>query len=278
MTTVKPSGARNINELSGILNSKSNTRSVRCQTWSIASELSSPAHVTRSSCVWKASSSIMQRLPMGQGFNEKFFSIISHTAMTESDRKATWLSSGENAIPMPPWYSIYVRPTTSQVVVSLNSTWEDCDIVPAIFPEHENEKIRSLSVSSWVFAATSRSPAKSSVFRLHMLTLPSLPPTKSLCPSRDGQIQVISEVMGDSISKIMLEPVIGTSHTSTVRLRGMNRKSVEAKCTTAGGMCPTSRLIDAISCVSNLQRQMWSGELNVATKESLVGEKQSDKR
>ena len=40
---------------------------------------------------------------------------------------------------------------------------------------------------------------------------------------------------------------------------------------------PSSRLIDAIACVSNLQRQMWSGGLNVATKESLVGEKRSDK-
>ena len=133
--------------------------------------------------------------------------------------------------------------------------------------------ISCISLSSWV---TDWLPARFSMF--HILTVPSPLPTKSLWPSREGQILVIYEVVRGSVSKIIFELVIETSHISTVRCFGTNTWLAWGEWTMAGGWYPTSRSKDTICLVSSFQRQLWRDSPNTAIKQSLVGEKWSDKR
>ena len=123
--------------------------------------------------------------------------------------------------------------------------------------------ISCTSLSSWV---TDWLPARSSMF--HVLTVPSPLPTKSLWPSREGQILVIYEVVRGSVSKIISELVIETSYISTVRCFGVNTWLAW------GERYPTSRSKDTIWLVSSFQRQLWQDS---PIKQSLVGKTWSDK-
>ena len=105
MTTVKPSGARDMSEYFVILMTENvHSQSVKWQTErsesgseseseseseSGSESFGSLAHTTRSPRVWKARPH--GTLSLGQGFllNERFGCIISHMVMTEPDQKAT---------------------------------------------------------------------------------------------------------------------------------------------------------------------------------------------
>ena len=181
-------------------------------------------HITRSSHDWKVTLQYQTSF-LGQGSNETRFSgcIVSHMVMSDLDKIATWLSSGENAILMPSSYLTSICATTSPVFVSSNlMLWDCCDSVAATFPEGETIMTRRVSVSSWVSIMSAPLPVESSRSTSHILTLPSSYPTKSLRPSRDGQILLTYEVAW-GFSQIIFEPVVDTSHISTVWSRWMNR-------------------------------------------------------
>ena len=276
MIKVKPSGARDLDE-SEWSKSKENVHSLwsfSFQTWSKPELPSSLVYITRSLHVWKAASHIRKCLPLGQQSNEVRFSecIISHIVTRFLVKTAIRLSSAENATFMLSLYSTSADPTSSQVVVSRNSTESSRrDFVATIFPEGENPMISGLSVTSWM---TGWLLPTSSMF--HILTVPSLLPTKSLWPSPNGQILVIPKVVKGSVLKIIFELLIKTSHISTVLSRETTRRLALGKWMMAGGIFSTSRLKDDISCVSSLQRHLWSDSLNAAIKQSLVSEKWSD--
>ena len=78
------------------------------------------------------------------------------------------------------------------------------------------------------------------------------------------------------VLKIIFELLIDTSHISTVLSRGTNRRLALDEWIMARGISPISRSKDVISCVSSLQRHLWSDPQNAAIKQSLVGGKWSD--
>ena len=117
------------------------------------------------------------------------------------------LHLGKNAISKSSLYSISIRATTSPVVVSRNSTLEDCcDPVTAIFPGGEILVTRRTSKSSRVSVVPAWSITKFSRSRFHILTLPSQHPTKILWPLYDGQVLLPSE--RDDDFQNIVEPVI----------------------------------------------------------------------
>jgi len=89
-------------------------------------------------------------------------------------------------------------------------------------------------------------------------------------------ILLICEVVGGSFMKILFEPVIETSHVSTVSSRGI--AMVGGQWIIDGRICGAPGLKDTVCCESSLQRH-WTGDhRNVAIKQSLVGKNSSDTR
>jgi len=98
------------------------------------------------------------------------------------------------------------------------------DFVATIFPEGKNAIIIGSSVSDGLLAS-------------QILQVPhpySSIMTSSLWPSRDGQILVRGPAL-----KIIFEPVLETSHISTVSSRGTNTRLVWGEWITAGQISPT---------------------------------------